>query len=151
MIIDELRRAIDELTSQNKEILKELEIIADQDAHVRTILNRKIKVEQIKQSTEDKLKKFNIHNRTYSTGIIANLKKQLFLKNFEVFRSNFENLSFFASNNFFLKFAIAWTHRPMTIQEFILHIKIKSLNQRWWKIGWACIFFHFLGNDVQYF
>jgi len=68
-IIDELRRAIEELTLQNKDILKELECIADQDEHVRVILNRKIKVEQIKQTTEEKLKKYNINNRTFSTAL----------------------------------------------------------------------------------
>lgn len=68
-IIDELKRAIEELTVQNKDILRELEIIADQDEHVRVILNRKIKVEQIKQNTEEKLKKYNIGNRTFSTAL----------------------------------------------------------------------------------
>jgi len=68
-IIDELKRAIEELTLQNKDILRELEIIADQDEHVRIILNRKIKVEQIKNTSEEKMKKYNLQNRTFSTAL----------------------------------------------------------------------------------
>ena len=66
-IIEELQRAIDELTTQNKSILKELEIIADQDEHVQVILDRKVKVEQLKQSSEEKTKKYVALDRTIST------------------------------------------------------------------------------------
>ena len=66
-ILDELQRAIDELTNQNKHILKELEIIADQDEHVQVILNRKVKVEQLKHTSEEKTKKYGHLDRTIST------------------------------------------------------------------------------------
>jgi small subunit ribosomal protein S17 len=62
VIIEELQRAIDELTNQNKSILKELEIIADQDEHVQVILNRREKVEQLKHSSEEKTKKYVAHD-----------------------------------------------------------------------------------------
>lgn len=66
-ILEELRRAIEELTSQNGDILKEFETITEQDEHVRNILNRKMKVDHLKNSTEEKMKKYNINNKTFST------------------------------------------------------------------------------------
>lgn len=58
------------MTLQNRDILRELEVIADQDEHVRVILDRKNKVDQIKQSTEDRLRKWgNINNKTFSTAL----------------------------------------------------------------------------------
>jgi len=67
IIIEELQRAIDELTNQNKNILNELTIIADQDEHVQVILNRREKVEQLKHSSEEKTKKYVALDRTIST------------------------------------------------------------------------------------
>ena len=67
IIIEELQKAIDELTNQNKQILNELTIIADQDEHVQVILNRREKVEQLKHSSEEKTKKYIALDRTIST------------------------------------------------------------------------------------
>jgi len=68
-IIDELQRSIDELTVQNKDILRELEIISDQDEHVQVILNRKVEIERIKLSSEEKVKKYSNVNQTISTAM----------------------------------------------------------------------------------
>jgi len=68
-IIDELQRSIDELTVQNKDILRELEIIADQDGHVQVILNRKSEIDRIKHTSEEKVKKYSNVNQTISTAM----------------------------------------------------------------------------------
>lgn len=58
-VIEELKEAIDQLADQNRVIIRELETIIDQDEHVRGILDRKDKIESLKNMAMDKISRYS--------------------------------------------------------------------------------------------
>jgi chromosome segregation ATPase len=75
--LDTLRRHIDIMTGQNHELVDELERFSEQDEHVRSILNRRGKVSELKNKSEINLKQ-SVHaiEHTQSPARIRNAQSR---------------------------------------------------------------------------